>query len=135
MINTDKQILKHDKDMTSEWKKEFSGKFKGLYVDATSCDTSDTRIKYVEPKFELKTDEVKEFIKSLLSQQREQVIYEIFHAVNDGIFDDVTYIPRKGRRGLKDDWWSGVDDVCSLVDNRLDSVRKKYKITPKRKEI
>ena len=53
----------------------------------------------------------------------EQGKMEMFHIINDGILDDVTYTLRKGRHGLKDDWWSGVDDVCTVVGNRLEEAR------------
>lgn len=68
MTNTDKHIPKHDKDMTSEWEDKFDRRFAGY-----SFLKEDGYIEFDG----LRKETVRNFIESLLSQQREQILNEV----------------------------------------------------------
>lgn len=114
-----------------EWEEAESKPYDGRFdKEWESMTTEEQAIEIVKRVYAGYGDHKKciTWVKDFLAQSRRETIEEIYHAINDGIFDDITYEPRKGRHGLEDSWWAGVDDVQMVVSKRLNKVKKKYKI-------
>lgn len=67
-------------------------------------------------------DEAYKIAEKIISQALEAQRLETYSEINDGIFDETSYSPIKGK---PDKWWYGVEHVEGIVSKRLDQVKGK----------